>query len=362
MRRSRARPRPGRQAGPGRDREWLRPEPTIAAPDRGPNIVAPTKVARVAEPAGRQRHRLLVLGSRTEHRPARTGWQRRQGWSRWSVVASTIRHPSQRPGVANRLAMTCTDPGCLDTGLEGHPSIPTTQPKTIRWRRRCRGRAASIPETPQVDRVRGGPQRRHRRIVPPSSREARTWPSGENATARTGLVVADQRAALPAGGRVPQLDGAVRAGGGERGPVGREGHRPDQRRVSHQRAAGRRMGHVGDVPDPHRPVPAPRGQGPAVARERDGRRRWPCVPGARQVPAGGHVPEPHGPSEASRGEGPAVGRERQPAVCIQGSALERRQWLAGVRVPELQGTSDPQSTGRQDRLPRARRPRRRRRW
>src|SRR5262249_2177603 len=39
---------------------------------------------------------------------------------------------------------------------------------------------------PQVDRVRGGAQRRHRRIVPPPSREARTRPSGENATAETG--------------------------------------------------------------------------------------------------------------------------------------------------------------------------------
>ena len=97
-------------------------------------------------------------------------------------------------------------------------------------------------------------------------RLARPGPGRRGRTPRRGRGGRGRPACtLPAGGRVPQLDGAVHAGGGERGPVGREGHRPDHRRVSHQRVAERRMVHVGDVPDPHRPVPAPRGQGPAIA-------------------------------------------------------------------------------------------------
>ena len=150
-------------------------------------------------------------------------------------------------------------------------AIPTSRPPSSRVQPRgaCLAERVLIATYPPEGRrsalqVGGGPQRRHRRIVPPPSREARIRPSGENATAWTGWSWPTS-VTLPAGGRVPQLDGAVRAGGGERGPVGREGHRPDQRRVSHQRVAERRMVHVGDVPDPHRPVPAPRGQGPAVA-------------------------------------------------------------------------------------------------
>src|SRR5689334_15079308 len=39
---------------------------------------------------------------------------------------------------------------------------------------------------PQGYRASGSLQRRHRRIVPPASRDARTWPSEENATDWTG--------------------------------------------------------------------------------------------------------------------------------------------------------------------------------
>ena len=66
-----------------------------------------------------------------------------------------------------------------------------------------------------------------------------------------------------------------------------------------------------------------------------------------EIPAGGHVPEPDGPSEAPRGQGPAVGRERRQQSVIEGSAPSVGR---GPRCPRPRaGYRRPQSGGRQDR-------------
>ena len=111
----------------------------------------------------------------------------------------------------------------------------------------------------------------------------------------------------------------------------------------------RRMVHVGDVPDPHRPVPAPRGQGPAIARERDGPDLGRVSRELGEIPAGGHVQERHGrAAPPRRGSGR---RARTPAIMSRvgsksGSVGSGRPVSASqsFRVSAL-----PKTTGRQDR-------------
>ena len=173
-------------------------------------------------------------------------------------------------------------------------------------------------------------------------------PSGENVRARTLPVwpTSVQRSRPVVGSHSLMVLSC--AAGGDRLPVGRVGHRMDHPGVPFQRVTKRRPGRVGDVPDLHRAVPAPRDQGPTVGRERDGfddpRVSPEPVVEIGELSAGGHVPESDGPIDAPRGQDPAVGREGQ-GVDSESRGRERPTQFPGGHVPQQ---DRPGRGGRQD--------------
>ena len=120
--------RAGRGRGPGR---VVRPGPSgtasgraramIVAPDGGPTWwPRQGLLGSPSRPGGRGiRCRYTGLAPNIS---ARTGWPRGQRCSWRSVVASTPRHPSQRLGVANRLAMTVV------VEVDEHRACPMRRP------------------------------------------------------------------------------------------------------------------------------------------------------------------------------------------------------------------------------------------
>ena len=145
-----------------------------------------------------------------------------------------------------------------------------------------------------------------RRTVLSQDPEARVLPSGLKATLDTQFVCPSKARRERAGGDVPEAHRLVIGPGGEGVAIGAEGDARHPIRMSLEGAEG---GAGGDVPEAHGVVIGPGGEGLAVGAEGDAPHRFVCPSKARRERAGGDVPEAHGLVIGPGGEGLAVGAE-----------------------------------------------------